>query len=191
MNLNQLDELFTKIRVHRPKFGTLLESQSRYNQYRNEWYRILKNYDYQDVIESLERWLSDSENKYYLPDVYTLVNGLYTDEEKNRPMEFKIMCRYCKKWFAYDGLKKHEDRCGSVEYIITNYKKLFNKELSRETLWDLNEEEFEKRYYSSLELFLKKVEPNSLEYKNIKNILLTKNGKKAIYSINGEEVVND
>ena len=144
MNLNQLDELFTKIRVHRPKFGKLLESQSRYNQYRSEWYRILKNYDYQDVAKALEEWLIDSDNKYFLPDVYVLVNGIYTTEEKNRPMDFKLMCRHCKKWFPNNILKKHEDKCGSVEYVIANYKKIFNKELSRETLWNLDEEEFEK-----------------------------------------------
>ena len=188
MNLNQLDELFTKIRVHRPKFGTLLESQARYNQYRNEWYRVLKNYDYQDVVQNLEKWLSDSENKYFLPDVYSLVNGIYTTEEKNRPMDFKIMCRYCKKWFLNNELKTHESKCGSVEYIITNYKRLFNKDLSRETLWELNDEEFERKYYSSLELFLKEFDPVSLDYKNIKNILITKDGGKAIYSINGEEI---
>lgn len=191
MNLNQLDELFTKIRVHRPKFGNLLESQARYNQYRNEWYRILKEYDYQDVVDNLESWLSDSDNRFYLPDVYILTNGIYKIQEKNKPMEFKIMCPYCNKWFPYQGFKKHEDRCSSVEYIIKNYKKLFNKELSRENLWDLTKEEFEQKYYTSLELFLKEVEPNSLEYKNITNILKTKNGGKAIYSINGEEVIDD
>jgi hypothetical protein len=188
MNLNQLDELFTKIRVHRPKFGKLLESQARYNQYRSEWYRILKDYDYQDVINNLEKWLSDSENKYFMPDVYVLIGDIYTISEKNKPMNFKIMCKHCKKWFLYDELRNHEDRCGSIEYVVYNYKKIFNKELSRETLWNLNQEEFEEKYYSSLELFLKKVDPNSLEYKNIKNILSLKNGGKALYSINGEEV---
>ena len=188
MNLNQLDELFTKIRVHRPKFGTLLESQARYSQYRNEWYRILKNYDYQDVVDNLEKWLGDSENKYFLPDVYVLVADLHTTEEKNKPFNFKVMCRHCKKWFPYNTSKEHEDRCGSIEYIIKNYKKLFNKELSREILWELKEEEFEERYNESLKLFLKEIDPNSLEYKNIQNILSLKNGGKAIYSINGEEM---
>ena len=145
MNLNQLDELFTKIRVHRPKFGTLLESQSRYNQYRNEWYRILKDYDYRDVVENLEKWFSDSENRFYLPDVYILINGIYKIEEKNRPMEFRLMCRHCKKWFSHNDLKIHEDRCGSIEYIIENYKRFFNRDLSKEILWNLNKEEFEQK----------------------------------------------
>ena len=188
MNLNELDELFKKIRVHRPKFGNLLESQARYAQYRNEWYRILKDYDYQDVVDSLEKWLSDSDNKYFMPDVYVLINDLYTTSEKNKPMDFKVMCPHCKKWFPYQDSKTHEDRCGSVEYIIKNYKKLFNKELFKETLWNLSQEEFEQKYYSSLERFLEMVDPKSLEYKNIKNILSLKDGGKALYSINGEEV---
>ena len=188
MNINQIKDLFIKIGVHRPKFSKMLESISTYNQYLKEWYGVLKKYDENDVLQNLEQWLSSEENKHYLPDVYSIVRDLYTIDEKNRPMDYSVGCQYCKRLMPYKEIRLHEERCRNVEYIYKNYKKLFNKELSKKTLWQMNLDEFNKKYYQCLELFIKELDSNTLEYRNIKNVIATKNGGKPIYSINGEEI---
>ena len=70
-------------------------------------------------------------------------------------------CNYCGKGFNIGDIKqpnalaevhKHEDKCRSINYIITQAKKYKGVELTRKQLWQYDDEKFEELYNRNLEL---------------------------------------
>lgn len=174
MTFSDTERILNRIRIHRPKLDKLMETISRNNNYKSEWYKVLKSYDYEDISDSLDNWLKQESHDGFIPNVYELTRNCYTIEEKNRPTDFKCSCNYCGKFITFRDFDKHEKRCRSINYVFRTNKKYFNREIDKEELQKLNEEEFDDIYYKYLELLEKKVPIFSQEHEFIKKVLETK-----------------
>lgn len=112
-----------------------------------EWFTTLKNYDKKDIYSALERHKEGSYSR--MPIVLSdLIRNLPTIKikEQNDYEKFSVYCKNCGRIIPYTESDKHEERCRSVEYIIAQYKKWFNKEITSSYLWSLPDYEFEEKY---------------------------------------------
>lgn len=123
-----------------------------------EWAEILMPYDYADVDRELTKFLQNGDNFGKTPEVYQLVKHLTKSSEKILNQGFRVFCIICNKKMSLEDYDNHYDRCSSVEYVIENFKKYFDKSFDRDELMDLNDDEFDLMYWKLNKQLLEKVE---------------------------------
>ena len=63
------------------------------------------------------------------PHLVTIINGLTKVDNKIDWKKQVVLCKHCNKGFNVDkngysaDLKEHEDRCGSINYVIKQMKR--------------------------------------------------------------------
>jgi hypothetical protein len=146
-----------------------------------EYIRVLGPYSNEDVRNRVEDLLSAGKEYYINP--YLLVRGLDKETDKNAELTGKILCPDCGKCFSVNDIEEHTARHNSIKYLNWGYKKFLGREMkaTNEQLMNMSEKEFDDNYYKSLEKFLTLATPNSTEYKGIKNVLDTRNGRPATF----------
>ena len=107
MSFNQLKNVLTNIKAHYQNFsicGYVVE----------EWYKVLKNYDFDDVMEKLVDHLT-SNNSNEFPKAYQLIKELKTIKEKERETVldniYTVSCNLCEKWMSLSDFDKHYYEC--------------------------------------------------------------------------------
>ena len=93
MTFEELKEILTNIKAHYQNFAI-------YDYVVKEWYKVLKDYEYDDVMESLVDHLT-SDNSNELPKAYQLIKYLIP----------KDSCNLCDRWMSLDEFDKHYDKC--------------------------------------------------------------------------------
>lgn len=180
MTFNEMEMVLNRIRINRSKFDKDMGLTYKSDGIKKEWFRTLKDYDYQDVDSALTNWLKDENNKNFLPNVYELIKGCYTLEEKNNPRKFKCACMCCGVYLPPNELKKHEDRCRSVSYLKRIYPKYMNRTIDDEVteeLMNMSEHSFNNTYYLILEKIYDLM-PDCYDKELLENVLKTKNERK-------------
>lgn len=112
-----------------------------------EWFTTLKNYDKKDIYGAIERHKEGAYSR--MPIVLSdLIRNLRTikDKEESNYENFSVYCKNCGRIVPYVESNEHEERCRSIEYIITQYKKWFGKEITASYLWSLPDYEFQEKY---------------------------------------------
>lgn len=135
----------------------------------NEWYNELKDYKNEDVNRKLEEHLKSQEYGMYVPKLYFLTKYLVKEKEQNLPKIETVECPKCHEYVLFADFDKHFDRCSSVDYVILKTKEYFNKELNRDLLMNMNQEEFDNKYNKLLN-YIAKVTEDSKEQKRILNV---------------------
>ena len=163
MNRIECNDLIEKVKIYRPFYpgalgnSTLLKLQA-------EWYEQLKDYDYKDVEQKLIEFLIDNNNSNKIPNPYQLKVNLITTSIKSERSKYTTSCKFCGRFFNYHDLSKHENRCRSVKYIEKMCKKYYEKDLSdKKMMYEISDEEFDKKYIESLEKFLPRVDDKQKE----------------------------
>ena len=112
-----------------------------------QWFKLLANYDVNDIYASLERHKEGNYSRSPI-SLVDLIRYVPTIKEKNdKKLEnYRVCCRNCGRYINYFEAEKHEDRCRSIDYIVTQYKKWFHKEITKQFLWSLSDKEFDERY---------------------------------------------
>lgn len=125
------------------------------------WEEILCQYDTEEVKQELRKCMSEDQFQYQPPTVYYLVRNLRKICEKVDYTKQVVYCHLCKRPFNDDEqLKMHIDRCLSVRYILRQYKRFnISKQLSKRDLYEMNQEEFDKKY----EELLKWIQKNTTD----------------------------
>ncbi|HAB66565.1 MAG TPA: hypothetical protein DCE23_04275 [Firmicutes bacterium] len=162
---SEVMSLIAKIKVHRKFFG-IIDGKDNTRAIEDEWYRILKDYSYDDVDNSLEKWLMNEKNIGQEPNAYYLTKYLLTIDEKENSRNTVIYCDVCMKpliVFVKDRTivnriqaDEHLRRCRSVRYLKQVYSKYIGREIDTETeneLKNMSDKKFDETYY----LILKKV----------------------------------
>lgn len=138
MTLSETDKLLSKIKSFHQYFEKTDEKVK-------DWYIILKNYDYKEVCAKLNRLSGSFETGNIVPTISMLIEGL----KSNKKVEIKnydVYCPHCKRYIELNKYDKHRDKCASISYFLKEYKRITNKELSREKLELLSDEDFKKQY---------------------------------------------
>lgn len=124
----------------------------------NMWLDELQQYDFVDVFNRLRDLIMSGRYEIKPPTLLYLINGLQKTSGKVDWTKGVIFCERCHKAFNYDAtkplpneIKEHRDKCRSIDYVIKQTKKWFNKDLTRGELWGMSEEEFNQRYNKLLD----------------------------------------
>ena len=176
MNRTQVRNLVNNISKYRPDLkmdSSVIE----------EYVRVLEPYSNQDVWHRVEDLLSAGKEYYLNP--YLIVRGIIKEADKNAEITGKIICPDCGDYFTVNTIENHTARHNSIKYLNWGYKKFLGRgmKVSDEALLNMSQKEFDDNYYKSLEKFLTLTQPNSLEYKGIKNVLDTRNGGNAPFKL--------
>ena len=153
-----------------------------------EWYDELKDYLYEDVSAKLDEHLRSEQYGNYIPKVYFLTKYLTKEKDKGIKNECTIACSICGKHILNTEMEEHYDRCISIQYLIKNSEKYFNKKLNREKLEQADDETFKKYYWKFCKELLPKVNDNPVFRKSLENKLEIYNGRVAKYTM--EEILH-
>lgn len=176
MNLDQIDTLLARIKIHRPYFMKDMKKDEQIL-LKKEWYKVLINYDNVEVNSELDEYLKDPSNDNKIPAVYNLVSNLKKISNKNVDYEPRVYCKICNANIGLKNYQKHHDRCSSIEYLSKMALKYLNMKLRKEELRSLSDEEFEKFYWECCNSLLKRIE-NPIELHFLKNSIAAHEGKE-------------
>ena len=141
-----------------------------------EWYKVLKDYSYEDVNKKLEEHLRSENFGNQIPKVYFLTKYLTKEKDKikSKADSLLVRCSLCGKVIKYSEYQNHIDRCNSVEYLNLQSKKMFGKEINKDKYREMDDEQFDSIYNRVLE-----------------KILQTSNDKEEIERINNYMIGNN
>lgn len=146
MEKNEVKKLVNDINtIYNGKFLKNKSTEDRVNLI-NAWSKELLKYNYQEVKESLKVY-AEHDNYNNPPQLYLLIKDLVPDEDKYNETKGTYYCQICNKRFStYEDVKSHEDRCRSINYVISQMRKWYHKDVTRAELWKLSDDEFNTRY---------------------------------------------
>lgn len=127
---------------------------------KNEWYRELKDYDFEDVMKKVEEHMRSEEYGKFPPKLYFLTKYLQTTAQKNSKTNFLLECSICGKYVPEKEYDEHYGRCMDISYIDHILKTYFNKKVTKES-WqenlNLSQEQFDVKYMEFLDRVYNKV----------------------------------
>ena len=109
-----------------------------------EWYKDLIKYDYEDVNNSLDRYMK-YDNSIYPPKRSVILRGLKTREQKDRENNLKTICPFCYRTVHMKEFNHHYGRCLDLEFIEKNVKKYLGKDIDYDKYYEMSDEELEKQ----------------------------------------------
>lgn len=161
MSEEEVYELLEKVRIY-------YQNMAKTDAVNDEWYRILKKYNRDDVYSNLEKYLSIERNRNRIPMPQDLAKGLLTIEQQKTKSKdnFKIDCQLCHRFMTLEEYNNHYSKCSSVTYLLKIFEKR-DMNVSREELENLDEKTFRGVYEKYKENPPRKEEI----YKTIENAL--------------------
>lgn len=141
----------------------------------SEWYKELKDYSLEDVMNKLEQHFRSEQYGNHPPKVYFLTKYLTKEKDKikSKTSGIVVRCQICNDVIPYDEYDGHYGRCLSIEYLEKNNMKYFGKGIDKEKYKKMSEQEFQMKYNKFCEFILEKTE-NEEERKNLMNYFLQK-----------------
>lgn len=113
MTSSKAEEVLENVKVH---YQTFVIN----NVVAKEWYRVLQNYDFEDVMNKFVDHLTGNNHKD-LPQVYQLVKDLQPADEKKKSEEIdnqiKVCCQLCERWMSINEYENHYGRCLDIDYL--------------------------------------------------------------------------
>ena len=161
MNKNQINELINIVQIYRPNFELTPDVIK-------EWKTRLEPYEYIDVFKKLEEWLKDGANDLRIPNPINITKGLRTLKQKEEANNFLQACPICGRFIK--DFDKHFDKCSSVDFISTNYRKYYNSNIDKGRLWNLPENEFKEMYNKFVKQLVAKVEDGNFKQSLLEGI---------------------
>lgn len=127
---------------------------------KNEWYKELKDYDFEDVMKKVEEHMRSEEYGKFPPKLYFLTKYLQTTAQKNTKTHFLLQCSVCGEYIPEEIYDEHYGRCMDIDYINRILTKYFNKKLTKEQWQDnlkISQEQFDVKYMEFLDKAYNKV----------------------------------
>lgn len=132
---------------------------------RSEWYRELKDYSLEDVMEKLEQHFRSEQYGNQIPKVYFLTKYLTKEKDKDKKKEIYVRCSLCGKTIQLEEYDKHYDRCSSIDYLNRQSIKYFDREIDKEKYYYLEDNVFQEKYDKVLKYVLSNTtNPDELNY---------------------------
>ena len=112
----------------------------------NEWYKELKDYSIDDVMEKLEQHFRSEQYGNQIPKVYFLTKYLTKEQDKNKQLKGSQQCHICHKFINLEEFENHFDRCSSVDYLNRRNIQYFDKPIDKEKYMNMDQRDFEEKY---------------------------------------------
>ena len=143
--------------------------------YVSEWYKELKNYDYEDVYGRLEEHLRSNFSNS-IPKLYFLTKGLKTPKEKENLSNLQEKCPFCKNLIKIEEFKEHYENCMDIDYIKRSAKKYLNQDIDLLKYYSMARSEVLEKVDQMMKVVYQKTN-NEFEKKCIKKYFETKEQK--------------
>lgn len=123
-----------------------------------EWYKELKDYDYNEVNVKLDDHLRNEQFGNQIPKVYFLTKYLTKLSEKGQydASKIKVRCHLCNAILSFEEYDKHIARCNSVEYLNQQSLRFYDKEIDKAKYRNMEDKDFngiyDKVLYKILEI---------------------------------------
>lgn len=147
MTKEQTKNLFRRIKSHYQEFAI--------DDFKvDEWYKELKDYDYEDITRRFELYLNSEDYGQVLPKLWFLKKNLLTIDEKKESKVYKcsVICQICGEEIPFRGYDIHYAKCSAINYMQTQIKKIYGKDTPRKVLERLTNEEFNVKYNTLLSI---------------------------------------
>lgn len=139
MELKDVKTILNRIKVNYPTFVN--------DDYtRSEWYRELKDYSLEDVMDKLEQHFRSEQYGNQIPKVYFLTKYLTKEKDKNKEFKGTKQCHICYKFVDINAFESHFDRCSSVDYLNRKNIQFFNKPIDKEKYMNMEQKDFDEKY---------------------------------------------
>lgn len=139
MELKDVKAILNRIKVNYPTFVN--------DDYtRTEWYRELKDYSLDDVMEKLEQHFRSEQYGNQIPKVYFLTKYLTKEQDKNKKLVGSQQCNICHKFINLEEFETHFDRCSSVDYLNRRSIDYFEKTIDKEKYMNMEQRLFDEKY---------------------------------------------
>lgn len=128
-----------------------------------EWYKELKDYDIEDVMNKLEEHMRSADYGSTIPKLYFLTKYLKKSNEKGLTEKYNICCKFCNRYVPQDIFNKHYERCLDIDFIVSIRKKHFDIEISQEMIErfrNMDDELFQVKYLEFLNNVYNDVPPD-------------------------------
>lgn len=156
MTIEETKQIIQKVKNYRPFMQTGNSSREQ-GEFVMAWHDVLEPYEFVDVDRKLLEYFKDGDNIGKIPDVFYIVKFLKTHSEKQSSNGIWIRCPLCQKELAQNSFDNHYSRCSSVNYIYKKTEQYFCQTLNKRKLFEMSQEEFDKRYLDFLNKLLPKV----------------------------------
>lgn len=176
MELKDVKIILNRVKVNYPTFVNDGYTQS-------EWYKELKDYSLEDVMQKLEQHFRSEQYGNSIPKVYFLTKYLTKEKEKNIKENIKYKCPFCEKYIDSDMYDEHYDRCSSIDYLIRMSNKYFNKPLNKEKLQQANDDTLDSYYWNFCNKLLEVVDKDTPTYKSLVNKIKAHNEEDVDYEV--------
>lgn len=176
MELKDVKIILNRVKVNYPTFVNDGYTQS-------EWYKELKDYSLEDVMEKLEQHFRSEQYGNSIPKVYFLTKYLIKEKEKNVVENISYKCPFCEKYIPMEFYEEHYDKCSSIDYLINMSTKHFNKPLNREKLEQASDDAFDSYYWNVCDKLLNVVDKGTPTYKSLLNKIKAHNEENVEYSV--------
>lgn len=147
MTEEQTKNLFRRIKSHYQEFAI--------DDFKiDEWYKELKDYDYEDITRRFELHLNSEDYGQVIPKLWFLKKNLSTIEEKKESKVYKcsVICQICGEEIPFRGYDTHYAKCSAIDYMQKQIKKIYGKDTPRELLERMTDEEFNIKYNTLLSI---------------------------------------
>lgn len=147
MNSEQIKELIKYLKNSYPNY-----------EFKNEmidyWINELSRYDYEDIKNKLKELMSEERYAYQPPLLEAITKGITKKHNKVDFSQLTYFCRFCRRPFNdKNELDLHEDRCSSIRYIESQYKRFnWGEVKDKAEMYNMSEEEFDTKYKKILRL---------------------------------------
>ncbi|MEG1506510.1 MAG: hypothetical protein RR478_03320 [Bacilli bacterium] len=182
MDLKEVSDILKRISSHYNSF--IIDDFKK-----KEWYRELKDYDYDDVNFALEKHLKNSEYGQYEPKLYYLTKFLKKKSEKGKEEILFTNCQLCGVLLNYNDYNSHYKRCSSITWIAKQWEKYkSDTNVNFSKLGTMSDEEFDK-YYDNIIQYVYDNTNDEIEMNILKNVIASKN-EQLRYSNITNNVIN-
>ena len=150
MTKEETKGLFRRIKAHYQEFSI--------DEFKlDEWYKELKQYSYEDITSRFELHLSSEEYGQLPPKLWFLKKNLRTIDEKKEAAHFKhpVICQICGKPIDLRIYDNHFNKCSAINYMQRELQRIYNKQVSREQLENMSEDQFQAKYDTMLSIVRK------------------------------------
>ena len=127
----------------------------------NEWHSQLKDYDSEDVNQRLDKHLKSETYGDYPPKLNYILAGILKTKDKDAVRKYDIQCANCGAVLDYFNYDEHIRRCNATEYVIREMKKYLNKDVTREQLENMSDDNFWDKYDAMLAIIKDKLPDGS------------------------------
>lgn len=133
-------------------FKTIQNDYSNFTGDYDEWYGVLIDYSYSDIINALNKRI----NKDVPPVHLNLIKGLKKEEKID---DWLTKCDLCGEVFTIHNndmtdYEKHHRKCSKIDFINDMSLRIKHEPINKEKYYSMTDEELEKAYRPVMDYYL-------------------------------------